>query len=73
MKIVEKEDAVAFQPVTLEVTIETPEELRALYALGNWSAVVAAFVEQRGSQTDRQEIDKVLTVLYHATKPLLER
>lgn len=48
MKVNVKEDVGKFEPFVLEVTVETPEELRELWHRANFGSALEGYAEARG-------------------------
>ena len=73
MKVTVKQQPEEFKPITLEITLESREELEAMYQVANYSSQVEKMInkEQReiGEKSDLR-IDPPLTALFISLKPL---
>ena len=72
MKVTVKQQPEEFKPITLEITLESREELDAMYQVANYSSQVEKMInkEQReyGEKSDLR-IDPPLTTLFISLKP----
>ena len=62
-----------FQPVTIQLTFETFEELQVIYELGNasnQSELHQIINEERGHKINREVIGDVLATIYKLLRPI---
>lgn len=74
MKVAATVQEPEFKPITLTITLETPDELKAAYQIGNWNRKVAATVagNQRGvNVAPESAIASVAEALYDALQTLV--
>jgi metallophosphoesterase superfamily enzyme len=62
MKVTAKQQPEEFKPITLEITLETAEELEILFQLGNHGESIEEMLNKDMEQD--YEIDKLLTIFY---------
>jgi hypothetical protein len=55
-----------FEPITLTITIESQEELEAIYQTGNHSNSVGELVHDRDPQVSAKAVETVTYALYSA-------
>ena len=67
MKVTVKQQPEEFKPVTLEITLESKEEIYILYQLGNNGASVEKLLNEL--QSSDYKVDDLLTVFYKRLKP----
>jgi hypothetical protein len=68
MKVTVKQQPEEFKPVTLEITLESREELEAMYKLGGWGCEVESFVSEKEQR--KIEVNRILYPIYSIINPL---
>ena len=68
MKVTVKQQPEEFKPVTLEIALESREELEAMYSLSLWGEEVRSLVCQLSGR--EQYVNKILYPIYELLKPL---
>ena len=68
MKIQKKEASKVFQPITLEIVIESEDELNALQTISGLDWSIPEWVRQKLNTGDINTMSRVLTTIYKALK-----
>jgi hypothetical protein len=74
MKVTVKQQPEEFKPVTLEITLESREELEAMYQVGNYSYQIQELInkeESKFGKPSNHEIDEALIIFFNSLRPLL--
>lgn len=64
MKISDKSDVLDFQPIKLEILLETPEDAEKFYAIFNYADIATALKLNKETTTIREHIAKKYPLIH---------